>query len=171
MSGFLRWGCRINAKLFCLWIVIYLRKGKNNIYTSGRGRLWWPALGVVKTLHTDNKQHKENMKTLAMFCVYDANTSVFILGTVFWSATALYCRKKLENLPKTSRQADKQTNTQTDREFKYRDHSYPLWIVGESGPTCDSIILWPKRQWFQAAIYRTWIEYQSVIVTYLILIT
>ena len=31
--------------------------------TSGRGRLWWPALGVVKTLHTDNKQHKENMKT------------------------------------------------------------------------------------------------------------
>ena len=32
-------------------------------YTSGRGRLWGPALGVVKTLHTDNKQHKENMKT------------------------------------------------------------------------------------------------------------
>ena len=31
--------------------------------TSSRGRLWWPALGVVKTLHTDNKQHKENMKT------------------------------------------------------------------------------------------------------------
>ena len=31
--------------------------------TSGRGRLWWPALGVVKTLHTNNKQHKENMKT------------------------------------------------------------------------------------------------------------
>ena len=33
------------------------------IHTSGRGRLWGPALGVVKTLHTDNKQHKENMKT------------------------------------------------------------------------------------------------------------
>ena len=31
--------------------------------TSGRGRLWGPALGVVQTLHTDNKQHKENMKT------------------------------------------------------------------------------------------------------------
>ena len=31
--------------------------------TSGRGRLWWPALGVVKTLHTDNTQHKDNMKT------------------------------------------------------------------------------------------------------------
>ena len=35
----------------------------NIIKTSGRGRLWGPALGVVKTLHTDNKQHKENMKT------------------------------------------------------------------------------------------------------------
>ena len=35
---------------------------KNKI-TSGRGRLWWPALGVVKTLHTDNTQHKDNMKT------------------------------------------------------------------------------------------------------------
>jgi len=34
-----------------------------NLKTSGRGRLWGPALGVVKTLHTDNKQHKENMKT------------------------------------------------------------------------------------------------------------
>ena len=29
-----------------------------------------------------------------------------------------------------NRQADKQTN----RDFKYRGHSYPLWIVGGSGP-------------------------------------
>merc|ERR1711867_376935 len=46
------------------------------------------------------------------------------------TAAALYCRKKLENLPRT----DKQTDTQTDREFNYRGHSYPLWIVGGSGP-------------------------------------
>ena len=36
---------------------------QNILQTSGKGRLWWPALGVVKTLHTDNKQHTENMKT------------------------------------------------------------------------------------------------------------
>jgi len=70
-----------------------------------------------------------------MFCVYDANTSVFILGTFFWSAAALYCRKKLENLQRTSKQTDRQTDKQTNREFKYRGHSYPLWIVGVSGPT------------------------------------
>ena len=29
---------------------------------------------------------------------------------------------------------DKQTDKQTDREFNYRGHSYPLWIVGGSGP-------------------------------------
>ena len=40
----------------------------------------------------------------------------------------------LENLPRTSRQTDKHTNRQTDREFNYRGHSYPLWIVGGSGP-------------------------------------
>ena len=27
-----------------------------------------------------------------------------------------------------------QTDRQTDREFKYRGHSYPLWIVGGSWP-------------------------------------
>ena len=27
-----------------------------------------------------------------------------------------------------------QTDRQTDREFNYRGHSYPLWIVGVSGP-------------------------------------
>ena len=27
-----------------------------------------------------------------------------------------------------------QTNKQRDREFNYRGHSYPLWIVGGSGP-------------------------------------
>ena len=27
-----------------------------------------------------------------------------------------------------------QTNKQRDREFNYRGHSYPLWIVGVSGP-------------------------------------
>ena len=36
----------------------------------------------------------------------------------------------LENLPRTDKQTDKQTN----REFNYRGHSYPLWIVGGSGP-------------------------------------
>ena len=50
----------------------------------------------------------------AMFCVYDANTSVFILGTFFWSAAAFYCRKKLENLPRTDKQTNKQTNKQTE---------------------------------------------------------
>ena len=28
---------------------------------------------------------------------------------------------------------NKQTNRQTDREFNYRGHSYPLWIVGGAG--------------------------------------
>ena len=27
-----------------------------------------------------------------------------------------------------------QTNKQRDREFNYRGHYYPLWIVGGSGP-------------------------------------
>ena len=40
------------------------------------------------------------------------------------------CIDKLENLLRT----EKETDRQTDREFKYRGHSYPLWIVGESGP-------------------------------------
>ena len=40
------------------------------------------------------------------------------------------CINKLENLPRTHKQTDKQT----DREFNYRGHSYPLWIVGVSGP-------------------------------------
>ena len=35
-----------------------------------------------------------------------------------------------ENFRRTDRE-------QTDREFNYRGHSYPLWIVGVSGP-----ILW-----------------------------
>ena len=43
----------------CIWLKQFSIKWK----TSGRGWLWGPALGVVKTLHTDNKQHKENMKT------------------------------------------------------------------------------------------------------------
>merc|ERR1719167_274651 len=29
-------------------------------------------------------------------------------------------------------------NTQTDREFNYRGHSYPLWIVGMSGPIAQN---------------------------------
>jgi len=32
------------------------------------------------------------------------------------TAAALYCRKKLENLPRTDRQTDKQTNKQTNRQ-------------------------------------------------------
>ena len=74
----------------------------------------------------------------AMFCVYDANTSVFILGTFYWTAAALYCRKKLENLMRTNRQTDRHT----DREFNYRGHSYPLWIVGGSGPICKNIYIY-----------------------------
>ena len=31
-------------------------------------------------------------------------------------------------------QSNTQTNKQTNRDFKYRGHSYPLWIVGGSGP-------------------------------------
>ena len=30
-----------------------------------------------------------------------------------------------------------QTNKQRDREFNYRGHSYPLWIVRGSGPKAD----------------------------------
>ena len=40
------------------------------------------------------------------------------------------CINKLENLPRTHTQTDRQT----DREFNYRGRSYPLWIVGGSGP-------------------------------------
>ena len=78
-----------------------------------------------------------------MFCVYDANTSVFILRTFFWSTAAFYCRKKLENLLRTDRQTDRQTNKQTNREFKNRDHSYPLWIVGGSGPILKNNLSYP----------------------------
>ena len=54
-------------------------------------------------------------------------------------------KKNVENLQRTdrqtSRQTDKQTNRQTnkqtDREFNYRGHSYPLWIVGGSGPITE----------------------------------
>ena len=35
----------------------------------------------------------------------------------------------------TRRQEDKQTN----RDFKYRGHSYPLWIVGGSGPIVTNL--------------------------------
>ena len=35
---------------------------------------------------------------------------------------------KLENFRRT------ENREQTDREFNYRGHSYPLWIVGVSGP-------------------------------------
>ena len=48
----------INVKLYQMFFFVY-----KPLLKSGKGRLWWPTLGVVKTLHTDNKQHKENMKT------------------------------------------------------------------------------------------------------------
>ena len=33
----------------------------------------------------------------------------------------------------------RQTHRQTDREFNYRGHSYPLWIVGGSGPIVTNL--------------------------------
>ena len=45
--------------------ISYFEHNQNVDNTSGRGPLWGPALGVVKTLHTDNKQHKENMKVIS----------------------------------------------------------------------------------------------------------
>ena len=42
--------------------------------------------------------------------------------------------RKFAQNKQTNKQTDKQTNKQTDREFNYRGHSYPLWIVGGSGP-------------------------------------
>jgi len=71
-----------------------------------------------------------------MFCVYDANTSVFILGTFFWSAAALHCRNKLENLPRTDKQTNRQTNKQ--RIQKQRP-PYPLWSVDRRGTRANYI--------------------------------
>ena len=48
-----------------------------------------------------------------------------------------YVREELENLMRTNRQTDRQT----DREFNYRGHSYPLWIVGVSGPIMAYFIM------------------------------
>ena len=43
-----------------------------------------------------------------------------------------YTIVELENLRRT------ENREQTDREFNYRGHFYPLWIVGLSGPiSCD----------------------------------
>ena len=43
----------------------------------------------------------------------------------------------LENFMRTDR--EQRTDRQTDREFNYRGHSYPLWIVGVSGPIISTI--------------------------------
>ena len=51
-----------------------------------------------------------------------------------------YTVVQLENLMKTDRQ---RTDRQTDREFNYRGHSNPQWIVGLSGP----ILTMPYREW------------------------
>ena len=48
------------------------------------------------------------------------------------TAALYYVREELENLMRTDRQ--KTENRQTDREFNYRGHSNPSWIVGMSGP-------------------------------------
>ena len=34
---------------------------------------------------------------------------------------------------------NRQTDRQTNRDFKYRGHSYPLWIVGGSGPIVTNL--------------------------------
>ena len=70
-------------------------------------------------------------------------TAAALYCTVLYS-TVLYCikiRKFAQN-----RYTNRQTNKQTDREFNYRGHSYPLWIVGVSGPillkcaeVCESV--------------------------------
>ena len=43
-------------------------------------------------------------------------------------------------MQRTNKQTNKQTNRQTDREFNYRGYSYPLWIVGGSGPIVDTVM-------------------------------
>ena len=42
-------------------------------------------------------------------------------------------RKILTYIQRTENR-EQRTDRQTDREFNYRGHSYPLWIVGVSGP-------------------------------------
>ena len=36
------------------------------LLTSGRGRLLGPALGLEKTLHTENKKKNKNLKMVTM---------------------------------------------------------------------------------------------------------
>ena len=52
---------------------------------------------------------------------------------VFLKRSGLILQKKIRKFAQ-----NRQTDKQTDREFNYRGHSYPLWIVGGSGPITDN---------------------------------
>ena len=49
-------------------------------------------------------------------------------------ATLILCGSSGERANFRRTENREQTDRQTDREFNYRGHSYPLWIVGVSGP-------------------------------------
>ena len=92
----------------------------------------------------------------AMFCVYDTNTSVFILGTNFWSAAALYCRNKLENLLRTDRQINRQTNKQTDKQTENSKTEATLSpvVCGSSGNAGQLLILLHPLMLISLSYYR-----------------
>ena len=65
-----------------------------------------------------------------------------------------------------NRQTDRQ---RTDREFNYRGHSYPLWIVGVSGPIenqehLHTLIMYLRQVWdcFQLTFFFI-IMYQNIL--------
>ena len=79
-----------------------LKNIKKQNETSGRGRLWGPALGVVKTLHTDNKQHKENMKTQApLIASTDGSLIERANNDLYKSAHLINRRQELEGWART----------------------------------------------------------------------
>ena len=52
--------------------------------------------------------------------------------------SGLILQKKIRKFAE-NKQISRQTHRHTDREFNYRGHSYPLWIVGGSGPIVTNL--------------------------------
>ena len=59
--------------------------------------------------------------------IHLAANSIVTRATITWRRPEI--RKFAQNTP-----THRSTDRSTDREFNYRGHSYPLWIVGVSGP-------------------------------------
>ena len=65
----------------------------------------------------------------------------------------LYCsRSKLENFRRTENR-EQRTDRQIDREFNYRGHSYPLWIVGVNGPILGEQRTKNREQFITRGVY------------------